>query len=62
MYIALQNENGASCLIIILNERQVTMSYGGRNRKWHSFQADILKNCDETVYYNIKYANHHLIL
>jgi hypothetical protein len=38
------------------------MSYGGRNRKWHSFQADILKNCDETVYYNIKYANHHLIL
>jgi hypothetical protein len=45
--IALQNENGISCLTIIENKRQLTAPYGGRNRKWHSLQAGILKNCDE---------------
>jgi hypothetical protein len=47
MYIALQNENGISCLTIIVNKRQLTMPYGGRNSKQHSLQAGILKNCDQ---------------
>jgi len=34
-------------LTVIVNKRQLTMPYGGRNRKWHSLQAGILKNCDE---------------
>jgi hypothetical protein len=46
-YTALQNENGLSCLTIIVNKRQLTMPYGGRNHKWHSLQATVLKNCDE---------------
>jgi hypothetical protein len=47
MYIALQNENGVSCLALIVNKRQLTMPYGGRNSKWHSLQTSILMNCDE---------------
>jgi hypothetical protein len=47
IYIALQNENGVSCLTVIDNKRQLTLPYGERNRKCHSLQADILKNCDE---------------
>jgi hypothetical protein len=42
MYTALQNKNGVSWLIIIVNKRRLTMPHGGWNRK-----ADILKNCDE---------------
>jgi hypothetical protein len=34
LYIALQNENGVSCLTVIENERQLTLPYGGRNHKW----------------------------
>jgi hypothetical protein len=34
MYSALQNNNGVSCLTIIVNKRQLTMPYGGRNHKW----------------------------
>jgi hypothetical protein len=45
-YIAFQNENGV-CLTIIINKRQLTMIYGGRNCKRHSLQAGTLKNCDE---------------
>jgi hypothetical protein len=47
MYIALQNENGVSCLTVIECKRQLTMPYGGRNHKQRSSQADILKNFDE---------------
>jgi hypothetical protein len=47
MYSALQNKNGVYCWTIIIYKRQLTMSYGGRNRKWHSLQAGICKNCDE---------------
>jgi hypothetical protein len=47
MYTALQNENGVSCLTVIVNKRKWTMPYGGRNHKWHSLQAGILKNCEE---------------
>jgi hypothetical protein len=47
MYIALQNENGVSCLTFIENKKQLTMPYGGRNCKQHFLQAGILKNCDE---------------
>jgi hypothetical protein len=47
MYTALLNENGVTCLTVIVNERQLTMPYGGRNHKQHSLQACILKNHDE---------------
>jgi hypothetical protein len=47
MYHALQNKDGISCLTVLANKRQLIMPYGGRNHKWHSLQADILKNCDE---------------
>jgi hypothetical protein len=47
MYTALQNENGISCLTIIANKIQLTMPYGGKNRKQHSLHAGILKNCNE---------------
>jgi hypothetical protein len=47
MHIALQNENGVSCLTITANERQLAMPYGGRNCKQHSLQAGIFMNCDE---------------
>jgi hypothetical protein len=47
MYIALQNENGVSCLTVIVNKRLLRMPYGGRNCKEHSLQAGILKNSDE---------------
>jgi hypothetical protein len=47
MCIALHNENGVSCLTIIVNKRQLTMPYGGRNHKWHSLQAGVLKKCEE---------------
>jgi hypothetical protein len=47
MYIALQNETGVSCLTVMVNKRQVTMPYGGRNHEWHSLQAGTLKNSDE---------------
>jgi hypothetical protein len=33
IYIALQNENGVSCLTIIVNKRQLTTPFGGRNLK-----------------------------
>jgi hypothetical protein len=46
MYIALQNENGVSCLTE-QQIRQLRMPYGGRNPKRHSLQAGILKNCNE---------------
>jgi hypothetical protein len=46
IYTALQNENGV-CLSITENKRQMTMPYGGRNPKWQSLQAGILKDCDE---------------
>jgi hypothetical protein len=47
IYITLQNKNGFTCLTIIEKKRQLTMPYGGRNHKWHSLHAGILKNCDE---------------
>jgi hypothetical protein len=47
MYNALQNENGVSCLTTIVSKRWLTMPNGGRNRKWHSLQAGILKKFDE---------------
>jgi hypothetical protein len=49
MCTALQNENGVSCLTVIVNKSQLTMPYGGRNHKQCSLQAGILKNCDECV-------------
>jgi hypothetical protein len=47
MYTAFQNENGVSCLTVIVNKRQLIMHRGGRNHKWHSLHAGILKYCDE---------------
>jgi hypothetical protein len=47
IYTAFQNENSVPCLTIIVNKRQLTMPYGGRNCKRYSLQAGILKNCDE---------------
>jgi hypothetical protein len=47
MYTALRNKNGFSCLTIIVNERQLETAYGGRNNKWNSLQADILKDYNE---------------
>jgi hypothetical protein len=47
IYIVLQNENNVYFLAIIENNGQLTRLYGGRNHKWHSMQAGILKNCDE---------------
>jgi hypothetical protein len=44
IYVALQNKNGVSCLTVTINKRQLTVSCGRRNCKWH---AGILKNCDE---------------
>jgi hypothetical protein len=42
MNIALQNENGVSCLTE-QQIRQLTMPYGGRNSKRHSLQAGYFK-------------------
>jgi hypothetical protein len=47
MYTTLQNENGVSCLTVIVYKRQLTMPYGGRNHKWYILQADKLKNSEE---------------
>jgi hypothetical protein len=47
MYIALHNVHGVPCLTTLENKRQQIMSYGEKNRKWHSLKAGILKNCDE---------------
>jgi hypothetical protein len=45
--IALQYKNGVTCLTIIVNRRQLTMPYGGRNCERHSGQVGILENCDK---------------
>jgi hypothetical protein len=49
MYIALQNENGVSCLTIIVNKIQLAMSYDERNRTRHTLQASILKTVVNSV-------------
>jgi hypothetical protein len=46
-YTALQDEDGVSCLTVTKNKRKQIMRYGGRNPKWHSLKAGILKNCDD---------------
>jgi hypothetical protein len=53
MYIAAQNKNSVSCVIIIENKRQFTMLYDGRKSEWHCLQACVLKNCD--VYSKLLY-------
>jgi hypothetical protein len=47
MHTTLQNENGVSCLTLIVNKRQLTMPYAGKDHKFLSLKAGILKKCNE---------------